>query len=78
MDIPRVLEQGLRWSMEGLLNAESENRLAGGRSTVILFIPNTAVSLSADDLAIARDRINHFRQFIPGQYSKMYQCSQVT
>jgi hypothetical protein len=78
MDIPRLLEQELQRSMEGLLNAESERRQAGGRSTVILFIPFTAVNLNNNDLTIVRDRMNHFRQFLPGQYPKMYQCSQVT
>jgi hypothetical protein len=78
MDIPRTLEQVIQRSMEDLLNAESENRLAGGRSTVVLFIPQTAVELSDNDIIIARERINHFRQFIPGQYSKIHQCSQVT
>jgi hypothetical protein len=78
MDIPRALEQELQRNMEDLLNAESANGLAGGRSTVILFIPHTPVTLNNNDLTIARDRVNHFRNFLPGQYSKIYQCSQVT
>jgi hypothetical protein len=78
MDIPRVLEQELLMSMEGLLNAESEDKLAGGRSTVVLFIPQTSVSLNNNDLKIAKDRINHFRKYLPGEYPKMYQCNQVT
>jgi len=78
MDIPRLLEQTLQRNKEDLLNAESQRNLAGGRSTVILFIPQTPVSLNNNDLTIARDRMNHFRMFIPGQYPTMYQCSQVT
>jgi len=78
MDIPRALEQELLRSKEALLNLESENGLGGGRSTIILFIPHTPVSLSGNDLTIARDRMSHFRRFLPGQYYKMYQCSQVT
>jgi len=65
MDIPRVLEQGLLMSKEGLLNAESAENLAGGRSTVVLFIPQTPVSLNNNDLTIARDRVNHFRRYLP-------------
>jgi len=71
MDIPRLLEQGLLTSKEGLLNAESANNLAGGRSTVILFIPHTPVSLNNNDLTIARDKVNHFRRYLPGEYPKM-------
>jgi hypothetical protein len=78
MDIPKLLDRKLQESMEGLLIAESEKRLAGGRSTVILFIPWRPVNLNNNDLTIARDKINHFRKYIPGQYPKMYQCSQVT
>ena len=77
MDIARLLEQELQRSLEGLLQAEAENKLAGGRSTVILFIPHTPVSLSPNDLTIAKNRIKHFREFLPGQYPKMYQCRQV-
>jgi len=65
LDIPRALEQELQRSNEALLNAESENRLAGGRSTIILFIPFTPVSLSDNDLTIARERISHFRRVLP-------------
>jgi hypothetical protein len=78
MDIPRLLEQALLTSKVDLLNAESADNLAGGRSTVVLFIPQTPVSLNNNDLTIARDKINHFRKYLPGKYPKMYQCSQVT
>lgn len=65
MDIPRALEQELQKSMEGLLQAEAENKLAGGRSTIILFIPQTPVTLSDNDLTIAKDKINYFRERLP-------------
>jgi len=78
LDIPRVLEQELRRSKEALLNAESEQNLAGGRSTVILFIPHRNIAFNNDDLTIARANFIHFRDFVPGQYPKIYQCSQVT
>jgi len=77
MDIPQLLERELLRSNEGLLNAEAMRSLGGGRSTVILFIPQDPIVLNNNDLTIARDRIRHFRECLPGQYSKMYQCSQV-
>lgn len=78
MDIPKTLEQVIQKSMEGLLQAESEQSLAGGRSTVVLFIPYTAVTLNNNDLQIAKDKMTRFREYLPGQYPKMYQCRQVT
>jgi hypothetical protein len=66
MDIPQILEQELQKSMRDLLTSEKEAKLAGGRSTVVLFIPQQAVSLSDKDLTITREQINHFREYLPG------------
>jgi hypothetical protein len=78
MDIPQILEQVIQKSMEGLLQAESEQNLGGGRSTVVLFVPYTAVNLNNNDLQIAKDKVKHIREYLPGQYRKMYRCRQVT
>jgi hypothetical protein len=65
MDIPQLLERELLRSNEGLLNAEAMRSLGGGRSTVILFIPQDPIVLNNNDLTIARDRIRHFRECLP-------------
>jgi hypothetical protein len=66
MDVARVISQGIQGSMEALLRVESANSLSGGRSKIVLFIPFQAVNLNNNDLTIVRDRINHFRNFLPG------------
>ncbi|PNF34288.1 hypothetical protein B7P43_G16548 [Cryptotermes secundus] len=65
MDIPRALEQELKRSMENLLKAEKETRTAGGRSTVILFIPRDVINLNNNDLTIAKEQIKYFREYLP-------------
>jgi hypothetical protein len=74
MDIPRALEQELKRNMENLLKAEKESRTAGGRSTVILFIPRDVINLNNNDLTIAKDQIKYFREYLPGLYVKMSLC----
>jgi hypothetical protein len=74
MDIPRALEQELKRSMEKLLKAEKESTTAGGKSTVILFIPRDVVSLNNNDLTIAKEQIKYFREYLPGLYVKMSLC----
>jgi hypothetical protein len=66
MDIPRALEQELQISMQNLLTAEEASRIAGGRSTVIVFIPQASISLSNNDLTIAKERVKYFREYLPG------------
>jgi hypothetical protein len=71
MDIPRTLEQDLKRSMEGLLNAEKGNKLSGGRSTIVLFIPKDEINLNNNDLTIAKEQLKYFRDYLPGLYVKM-------
>jgi hypothetical protein len=71
MDIPRILEQELKRSAEGLLKAQKDSKLAGGRSTVVLFLPRDAINLNNNDLTIAKEKIKHFREYLPGLYVKM-------
>lgn len=66
MDIPRALEQELQKNMEDLLIAEEKSKTAGGRSTVIVFIPRESVNLNNNDLTIAKERVKHFREYLPG------------
>lgn len=65
IDIAQALEQELWLSMEGLLAYEKEQRIAGGRSTVVVFMPRNAISLSDNDLTIAKDKIKQFREVFP-------------
>jgi hypothetical protein len=66
MDIPRALEQELQKNIEDHLTSEKANKVAGGRSTIILFIPRDPVNLNNNDLTIAKERVKHFREYLPG------------
>jgi hypothetical protein len=74
MDIPRALEQELKRSMANILKVEEESGVAGGRSTVVLFIPRDVISLNNNDLTIAKEQIKYFRDYLPGLYIKMSLC----
>jgi len=65
LDIPRVLTETIQRNKEELMDAQAANNVAGGRSTIVLFIPFQPVTLNNNDLTLARDRVNHFRQFLP-------------
>jgi hypothetical protein len=74
MDVTRALEQELKRNMENLLKAEKQSKTAGGRSTVILFIPRDVINLNNNDLTIAKEQLKYFREYLPGMYIKRPLC----
>ena len=67
MDIPKALEQEVKFSMQGILADEDTNNIAGGRSTIVLFIPSEVVNLNQNDLTIAKEQMRYFTENLPGQ-----------